>query len=210
MTSPPPLLPGIYYHIYNRGNNRQNIFLEARNYAYFLRLYTRHIEPVAETYAYCLLRNHFHLLIKTKTPAEQAEFFQRHQAASSTVEAFQPLEPSRQFGKLFIAYAKAINKAYGQTGSLFQNPFGRLPVSSDAYFVRLITYIHQNPQKHHFVADFRDWPYSSYQAFLSTRLTHLPRAKILAWFGGAEGLAAVHLATVDGHTLSDVIGEDND
>jgi putative transposase len=60
------LCPGVFYHIYNRGNNRENIFREERNYAYFLQLYTRHIAPIAETYAYCLLKNHFHLLIRVK------------------------------------------------------------------------------------------------------------------------------------------------
>jgi len=61
-----PLQPGQYYHLYNRGNNRENIFREERNYTYFLRLYAKHIEPVAETYAYCLLRNHFHVLVKIR------------------------------------------------------------------------------------------------------------------------------------------------
>ena len=60
------------------------------------------------------------------------------------------LAPCQQFGKLFNANAKAINKAYGQTGSLFQNPFGRRPVVAEAHFMRLIAYIHQNPQKHGF------------------------------------------------------------
>ena len=118
--------------------------------------------------------------------------------------------PSRQFGKLFNAYAKALNKAYGQTGSLFQNPFGRRPVTSDAYFTRLIAYIHQNPQKHGFVTDFREWPYSSYSAFLSTRPTHLPRERVLAWFGGTQELATFHLAGVERQTLSDFVGEEDD
>jgi hypothetical protein len=52
--------------IYNRGNNGENLFREQRNYPYFLKLYAKHIEPIAETYAYCLLRNHFHLLVKIK------------------------------------------------------------------------------------------------------------------------------------------------
>ena len=59
--------PGAYYHIYNRGNNRENLLIEKRNYLYFLSLYAKHIEPVAATYAYCLLRNHFHLLIRVRT-----------------------------------------------------------------------------------------------------------------------------------------------
>jgi hypothetical protein len=53
-----PLQPGVIYHIYNRGVNGETIFPEKRNYAYFIDLYTRHILPVVDTYAYCLLLNH--------------------------------------------------------------------------------------------------------------------------------------------------------
>ena len=69
MTSPSSLVPGVYYHIYNRGTNRENVFIEERNYAYFLQLYVKHIEPVAETYAYCLLRNHFHVFARIRDDA---------------------------------------------------------------------------------------------------------------------------------------------
>ncbi len=61
MTSPSPLKPGVYYHIFNRGTNRENVFIEERNYRYFLQLYLKYIEAVAETFAFCLLKNHFHL-----------------------------------------------------------------------------------------------------------------------------------------------------
>ena len=60
------MTPGQYFHIYNRGNNGEDIFLEARNYAYFLKLYQKYICPIADTYAYCLLKNHFHFLIRIK------------------------------------------------------------------------------------------------------------------------------------------------
>ena len=70
MTSPSPLLYEPYYHIYNRGVNRENIFIEERNYVYFLGLYAKYIEPVAETFSYCLLRNHFHALVKVKSEEE--------------------------------------------------------------------------------------------------------------------------------------------
>lgn len=71
MTSPAALQYGQYYHIYNRGNNQENLFREERNYRYFLKLYASYIEPIADTYAYCLLRNHFHLLVRIKTVEEQ-------------------------------------------------------------------------------------------------------------------------------------------
>ena len=66
MPQPVPLQYGKYYHIFTRGNNREDIFLEERNYRHFLQLYAKHIMPIADTYAYCLLRNHFHLLVRIK------------------------------------------------------------------------------------------------------------------------------------------------
>ena len=139
MSKPILLQYGKYYHIYNRGNNRENIFIEARNYSHFLKLYTKHIEPVADTCAYCLLRNHFHFLVRIKT-VEELETL-------GVSETPRVLRPSQQFGNLFNAYTKTINKAHNRTGSLFQNPFGRAEVTSDAHLLWLVVYIHLNPQK---------------------------------------------------------------
>jgi len=73
MSKPIALKYGKYYHIYNRGNNRENVFFEERNYHHFLNLYVKYIELVADTYSYCLLPNHFHLLVRIKTVKEQEE-----------------------------------------------------------------------------------------------------------------------------------------
>ncbi len=120
MSKPIQLTEGTYYHIYNRGNNREDVFVEPDNYPYFLSLYTKHIEPVAETFAYCLLRNHFHLLVRIKSDPKGSE------NARGRIPAHQA------FGNLFNAYAKAINNRYRRTGSLFQHPFGRIPVESNS------------------------------------------------------------------------------
>ena len=199
MTSPPALQYGVYYHIYNRGVNRENVFREERNYPYFLKLYAQHIEPVAETYAYCLLRNHFHLLVRI-----------RDEETLKVSETFRVLNPSHQFSNLFNAYAKAINKANDRTGSLFQHPFGRVAVTSDAYFACLVAYIHHNPQKHRFVDDFRDWPYSSYQTHLSYKTTRLKRNEVIEWFQGREQFAAFHQMDVDERKIAPLIPDDFD
>ena len=54
------------YHIYNRGNNHENLFIEERNYFHFLNLWQKHVTPIADTFAFCLMKNHFHLLIRIK------------------------------------------------------------------------------------------------------------------------------------------------
>ncbi|HXV43989.1 MAG TPA: transposase [Anaerolineae bacterium] len=129
MSSPPPLEHNTYYHIFNRGNNRENLFKEERNYPYFLKLNVHHIEPVADTFAYCLLPNHFHLLVRVKSETETL----------TISETFRVLSPSQQFSNLFNAYTKAINKTYRRTGSLFEHPFGRIPITSEQYFTQLVT-----------------------------------------------------------------------
>ncbi|MFH1006329.1 MAG: transposase, partial [Candidatus Latescibacterota bacterium] len=185
MPSPPALLYDTHYHIYNRGTNREQLFREERNYQYFLKSYLKHIEPVAETFAYCLLRNHFHILVRVKSEAEIREI--------TPVPSGKPARaPSQKFADFFNAYAKAINRAYRRTGSLFQHPFGRVPVTSDRQFGSVIAYIHQNPRKHKFVDDFRDWKWSSYGSLLSEQPTHLKRATVLDWFGGLQNYVQMH------------------
>ncbi|MCX7840278.1 MAG: hypothetical protein N2559_12625 [Anaerolineae bacterium] len=206
-----PLVYGGYYHIYNRGNNRENIFIEERNYAYFLNLYAKYIEPVAETYAYCLLRNHFHFLVRIRTEQELVTLNPKGRAGTKSFQNPAGLpNPSQQFGNLFDAYAKAINKAYNRTGSLFQHPFGRIRVTSDEYFVQLIRYIHFNPQKHGFVTDFREYPYSSYNTFLSNKPTKLARARVLAWFDGQAAFVAAHQTPLDEKRVAEWVGESED
>ena len=196
-----PLEPGHYYHVYNRGINRTNIFIEDRNYAYFLQLYTKYIAQVADTFAYCLLRNHFHLLVRIRTDRRGFE----NRAGLDPLNRY---AVSHAFNNWLNAYAKAINKAYERTGSLFQHHFGRLPVTSDRYFVALIHYIHYNPQKHGFAEDFWDWPYSSYHALLSDKPTRLERTDVLEWFGGQQALRQFHTRPVEESLISEFIGED--
>jgi hypothetical protein len=202
MTSPSPLLYNTYYHIYNRGVNGENIFLEGRNYEHFLNLFAKHIEPVCDLFGYCMLRNHFHILVRVKSEEEIVEYKQTL-AVSETVRVLEkgkPLGseyPSDQFSNFFNAYAKAINKAYGRTGSLFQHPFGRVPITSDRQFWNVISYIHQNPQKHKFMDDFRDWKYSSYEIILTDKKTSVNRDEVIKWFGSEEQYLELHKGWVD-------------
>lgn len=170
----------------------ENIFREERNYEHFLKLYGKHIAPVAETYAYCLLRNHFHLLVRIRTEEEIRE------ETLTVFKTVRVLTPSRKFSDFLNGYAKAMNKAYGRTGSLFQHPFGRVPVTDDRQLWRVVAYIHQNPRKHKFVDDFRQWKWSSYHALVSAGPTRLSRAAALEWFGGPQRYVELHARPVTG------------
>jgi putative transposase len=192
------LEPGKYYHIFNRGNNGENIFIEERNYIHFMNLYAKYIEPIADTFAYCLLRNHFHVGLRIKEDLG---------GASRNLRGL--TNPSQQFANFFNAYSKAINRAYGRTGSLFENRYRRKEVTTERYFLRLIHYIHWNPQKHGFVTDFRDYPYSSFHLFLWDKPTFIKRVEVLDWFGGHEGFVKQHQELTDEKDSQDwLIDED--
>jgi hypothetical protein len=116
--------------------------------------------------------------------------------------------PTRAFQALFTAYTKAMNKAYGRTGRLFQEHFGRIEVASDRYFTNLVFYIHFNPQKHGFVGDFRHWSWSSYSALAGHAKTNLQRKTVLDWFGDATRFEAFHRGAVDERTIAQLVAED--
>jgi REP element-mobilizing transposase RayT len=173
------LEPDHFYHIFNRGNNKEDLFYENSNYLYFLNLLKKHVAPIADVYGYCLLKNHFHLLIKIKSGDELISI--NHNKLS------QP------FSNLFNAYTKAINKKYQREGSLFKVRFKRNRISDIKYLRNVISYIHLNPIKHGFINKFEAYPYSSYKSILSFKTTILKRAEIIEIFEDRANFIQVHL-----------------
>ncbi|MDF7817451.1 hypothetical protein P1X15_07590 [Runella sp. MFBS21] len=202
----PKLETETYYHIYNRGINGETIFKQEYNYSYFLQKYAYYIAPIGETYAYCLLKNHFHFLIKTRSEDEilsrlgtKSSGRMNDRGASFCI--------SNQFSKLFNGYAQALNKINNRRGGLFEEPFRRIVVDSEAYFTRLIWYIHHNPRKHRLVNDFSIYPHSSYRSVLSNAPTKLEREYVLEWFGGKEAYLLFHQSQVDENAIKHLITE---
>lgn len=211
MESNIPLIPGCYYHVFNRGNNRENIFIETRNFDYFMQQYQKYIVPVAETFAYCLLRNHFHLLICVRKEEELRIKDLRGFPKPRRSEVMGPEDLVLQaFTNFFNSYAKSINKAYHRTGSLFQKGFHRIPVTSNRQFLALIDYIHRNPQKHGFTDDYCNYPYSSFSALISLKPTYIEREKVLEWFGGREGFLNFHSSMDEWKQIKSLVPDDDD
>ncbi|WP_291117900.1 hypothetical protein [Flavobacterium sp. UBA6135] len=183
-----PLLHGHYYHIYNRGNNSSPIFFENENYYHFLRLYAKYIDPIAETYAWCLLKNHFHILVRIK---EKNEIIESDLTYNTTAKP-KTIEPYRQFSHLFNAYTQSINKRHQRTGSLFENKFERKMVTSENYFQQLIFYIHNNPVHHGLVKQMSLYPWSSFESMLSQKPTMLKREEVMELFGDREHFIDYH------------------
>ena len=176
---PLPLEKGNYYHINNRGNNGIDVFFDSESYYHFLRLFDRYISPIAETYAWCLLKNHFHILVYIKLDNE----VDYSKLEYSTVEKPKVLDPSKQFGHLFNAYTQAINKKFNRTGALFEKPFERKQITSERYLQNIIYYIHNNPVQHGFVQQMNLYPWSSFESIVSDKPTKLKRQDVIELYG---------------------------
>tara|TARA_R110001583_G_scaffold74255_2_gene205772 strand:- start:6352 stop:6645 length:294 start_codon:yes stop_codon:yes gene_type:complete len=93
-----PFIPAHFYHLYNRGNNKEHIFYNDDNYTYFLTLVKKYLLPICDIYSFCLLPNHFHFIIKIKEFENLPESIKL-----GNNKLHQP------FSNLFNAYTKAIN-----------------------------------------------------------------------------------------------------
>jgi REP element-mobilizing transposase RayT len=169
---------GKVYHVYNRGNNGENIFVDDRNYDLFFKLMKKYLLLVADIYAYCLMKNHFHLLIRIKKKED-------------IIEKSMQNKPYLAFSNMFNAYTKSLNKSLNRTGSLFQEHLKRIEVSDKDYFIQLVAYIHLNPIKHGF-SDNLDYAYSSYNSILSDKPTLLKRNEVLYYYGDKENFIYWH------------------
>ena len=146
-------LPGQYYHLYNRGNNREKIFFERENYLFFLRRFWHYLaQDSLDVNAYCLMPNHYHFLVRLR----KGDFSQKMQA-------------------FILSYTKAINKRYRRCGSIFQGRFQAVLVDSDAYVLQLSRYIHLNPVKAGLVRRPEDWEFLSYLEYVGLRQERLPK-----------------------------------
>jgi putative transposase len=165
------LYPGEYYHLYNRGHNRERIFYERENFIFFLRRMREYLAPVLDIVAYCLMYTHYHLLVRVKD-AKTSEVCQ-------TSEVSPPSSVSNAMQRFSISYTKAMNKRYDRVGALFQGAFQAKHVDDDKYLVHLSRYIHLNPVMSGLVERPEEWEFSSYQEYVGLHAGTLPRPQIV-------------------------------
>lgn len=139
---------GSYYHIYNRGLNRNNIFFTDQNYLYCLKLIGQYIKDLQITViAYCLMPNHYHLLLRQDSEVSVSKLIQN----------------------VFNRYVQAINNYLGRKGTLFEGRYKHVHVGDDSYIVHLCRYIHLNPVEAGLVKKPEDWKFSNYREWIGLR-----------------------------------------
>ena len=149
------------YHIYNRGNNRQEIFFTPANYIYFLKKVRTYVLPHCDILSYCLMPNHFHFLIHS----DKRTIIQKR------VGLKQKNVLSEGIRNLLSSYTQGINKQNNFTGSLFQQNTKAKAIVKGAenYDAICFHYIHQNPLRGKLVKKMEDWPYSSFSDYCGLR-----------------------------------------
>jgi REP element-mobilizing transposase RayT len=200
-----PLLSEQFYHIYNHAIGNENLFRNAENYQYFLKRYADFISPIASTYAYCLLPNHFHFLIRIKSEIELLEYYKLKYVEAEKKPEFVVADfAMQQFSNFFNAYAKAFNKSYKRKGALFLDYMKRKSVTDEKYLSNLLHYIHYNPVHHGICKKIGDWDYTSFHAHISQKPTRLNRDEVLKWFGGKEKMVSAHGSKPVGISIEEI------
>jgi putative transposase len=141
-------LDGHYYHVYNRGAHKKKIFYEPANYFYLVSLFKRHHHRYEiAVAAYCLMPNHYHLVIKQNEGGNIGGFLRT----------------------TFNGYTQAVNKRYGHSGTLFQGQAKCKHVDSSEYCIQLVRYVHRNPINSELASNLRDWIFSDYPEWIGLR-----------------------------------------
>ncbi|MDX5442235.1 MAG: hypothetical protein LPJ89_00455 [Hymenobacteraceae bacterium] len=115
---------------------------------------------------------------------------------------------SEVFRRFFTSFSKSINKQENRTGSLFQKNFKRIAITEEAYFTRLVYYIHANPETHGLVNDFRNYHHSSYNRMLLDKPSKLHKAEVLNWFGSKQDFIYFHSSLQQIESLKSYLIED--
>ena len=196
------LQPNCSYHIFNHANGFENIFTVDDNYRFYLDKYQQYILPIAETYAYCLLPNHFHLVVRIRRREVLEEVFRNFK--STNFSKFPNLEKvevtdnmieyyiSKQFANLFSCYTQSFNKVNKRRGSLFLKNFRREPIENKAYFLNAVIYTHRNPVHHAFCDRYTDWSYTSFCEIKERNSQMIEVEKLLRMFGGRDSFIDLH------------------
>lgn len=138
------------YHLYTRGNNRETVFYTPENYRYFLAKLRHYLTPHLRILAWCLMPNHFHLLVQVREDADLQQC-------------------STDLRILLSSYTRAIQKQQKRTGSLFQQHTRAKELTTEPYALTCFCYIHQNPLRAGLVGDPSQWVWSSYPDYVGLR-----------------------------------------
>jgi putative transposase len=194
------------YHVFNHANGREKLFYSYYSYNLFLQKFEEYILPVAEIYAYCLMPNHFHFLLRIRSEEEVAKALdawveikakKRSKLQRPTPKINKkPMTPkafvSKSFSNFFNSYTRTSNLVFNRYGSMFIKNFKKKVVDDHSYFARVLFYIHHNPVNHRFTDHMEKWSWSSYNAYVKRKKSFVSKSYAINFFGGLKPLIDHH------------------
>ncbi len=196
------IVPDSNYHIFNRGNNSEDVFIDHQDYDHFIGLIIKYVLPISNIYSWVLMKNHFHFVLHikdniaykwTKRTIPKGKEFNLWETieANSENKYNKAPNPSNHFRHLFNSYATYFNLKYDRHGSLFEKPFRRVLINNDLHLKNEIIYVNNNPVKHGFSDNIYSWKYSSVSSYFSDNNTFVDRDFILTLFNDVDNLKFV-------------------
>ncbi len=180
------LIPGAYYHIYNRAVASESIFSSKWAVGAFMSRWNTYIEPYTDSIAYCLMPNHFHFMIRVKA---EAEWDKEKLAKENTLLSLKLLEGKATHNEFLIhqltralgGFCTSYNKRKKRHGAVLQERVKRICLRTASRWWWQLCYIHHNCIHHGFAPDYELWPTSSYHDYLERNWDLLPAH--LQWLG---------------------------
>ena len=186
------LEPNNFYHLYNRGINGCEIYNNEENYLFFLNKFSKYLIEYVDVYAYCLMPNHFHFVIKIKefqtgnfVKVPNFDKVENEKGLHS-----KDLIISKQIGKFISSYSQAFNKVNQRSGSLLESPFKRKKINSDDYLKNVILYVHLNSEA--LGKNYSNYKFSSYLGIVSNLKTNIAREECISLFNDLENFKYSH------------------
>ncbi len=172
------------------------LFKDDDDFQFFLAKYIKYFSSYLETYAYCLIPNHFHFLIRVKNREEieigaikeQTKAIKRFISEEISINELL----SNQFKRFFSSVSIKYNNKYKHEGPIFIRKLKRIKVSKNGTIQYLVCYIHHNPIHHGLANNFEDWNFSSYNSYYSKHSTNIAKNIMLEWLGGLNVFDEIH------------------
>ena len=182
-----------YYHMFSRANGNEKLFFSEENYRYFLRKLHFHTSKVCQIYAYILMPNHFHLLVKIKDEKAIINAFTDYKKKEYDVHNDDLSDFIMQrFSNFLNGYTKAVNKRQNRKGALFMDYIKRSIANDTADIIKFMFYIHKNAIHHGVTQKLGQWKYDSYNTYLSNMSTKLMREEGIELFGSIASFVEFH------------------
>ena len=195
--------PGAYYHLICKSIDGLFLFHDNIDYQVYIERLKKFTGDFIDIWSYCLIPNHTHHIIKTKSIEAVILFIESMvpENITAAMNAFSADSANeilfnkiieRQMNSFLVSYANYINNKYRRKGGIFQKPFKRIRIEEDGHLQQAIIYTNANAQKHKLTEDFKKYPFSSYLPTIESDQHFIDSKGVVEFFNGIDKFILIH------------------